>query len=383
MRETTAADGYLGGVTLVVHDDRVVDVRSYGHRDLARRDPMREDAIFRVYSMTKTVTSVAVLMLVEQGKVALDDPIGKHLPELAGLKVLAGGSAELPELRTPARPVTIRHLLTHTAGFAAGLPGDTVASALLERADTHGAQDLRGFVARLARVPLAADPGTRFGYDGAATEVLARLVEVASGHDFDAFVRTRILDPLRMRDTGFEVPASQRHRIADLTRMGDDGRLALDASRSAQTPGVRLNDYASGAGGLYSTAHDWARLCRMLLDGGTLDGATLLKRETVDTMLANQLTMLDPPVHQFSAAEGFGFGGYVVRDIALRGEPGSVGQFGWSGAASTMFTIDRKQRMAVILLLQHLPREDLPQGVRDLPRVAKQVRTLAYAALVP
>lgn len=383
VRAATVVDGYLGGVTLLVHDDRIVDTRAYGHRDLARRDPMTQDAIFRVYSMTKMVTAIAVLMLVEEEKVALDYPVGKHLPELAGQQVLAGGSAGAPELRAPLQPVTIRHLLTHTAGFAAGRSGDEAVAALLERADTHGARDLHGFVARLARVPLAADPGTRFGYDGAASEVLARVVEVVSGQEFDAFVRTRILEPLRMGDTGFEVPPSQRHRIADLTRMADDGRLMLDASRSAQRPGVRLHDYPSGAGGLYSTAHDWARLCRLLLDGGTLDGVKLLKPETVDTMLANQLTMLDPPVHQFSAAEGFGFGGYVVRDTVLRGEPGSVGQFGWSGAASTMFTIDRKQRLAVILLLQHLPREDLPTGVRDLPRIAARVRTLAYGALLP
>lgn len=378
MRDTTGPHGYLGGVTLIARDGKIVDWRAYGYRDLARKSPMDKDAIFRIYSMTKTVTSVAVLMLVEEGKITLDDPISKHFPELAKMQVLSGGTVDAPQLRPAAKPITIRELLTHTAGFPAGVKGDGIALQLQERADPHGASDLRGFVERLSRTPLAADPGTRFGYDSAAIEVLARLTEVKSGESFDAFLHKRIFGPLRMADTGFSVPAAKRGRIADLTRTGDDGRLKLDDGVSAQHPGEKLNAYDSGAGGLYSTAADYARFCQMLLNGGELDGASILGRKTVELMMTNQLTMLDPPVTQFSDAEGFGFGGSVVIDVAKRGQLGSLGQFGWPGAASTTYTIDKKEGLVAIMMLQHLPRD----GVKDLPRVSRNFYGLVYQGLV-
>lgn len=379
MDETTGADGYLGGISLIARNGRIIDWHAYGYRDLARSQPLRRDDIFRIYSMSKTVTSVAVLMLMEEGKFALDDSISRYLPGFDAPQVVTGGSVEAPRLRPAARPITIRHLLTHTAGFAAGRPGDDIALALLQRTDPHAAGDLRGFVERLSRVPLAADPGTRFGYDGAALETLARLVEVSSGLSFDVFLRQRVFAPLRMRDTGFSVPAAQRARVVDITRMSDDGRLRLDDGPSAREPGAPLNTYPSGAGGLYSTAGDYLRFCQMLLAGGSLDGETLLGRKTVELMMRNHLTMLNPPVTQFSDAEGFGLGGYVVLDPALRGQPGSVGQFGWSGAASTSYTVDPQERLIAILLLQHLPREDRA----DLPRVARRFYGLVYQGLAP
>ena len=380
VRAQTGPAGYLGGVTLVTRHGRIVDWQAYGFRDLARSQPMRRDDIFRMYSMTKTVASVAVLMLVEEGKLSLDDPASDYLPGLAGIQVLAGGTIDAPHWRAPARPLTVRHLLTHTSGFAAGLPGDELAGALAERDDPHRASDLRGFVAIAARNGLAADPGTRFGYEAANLEALARIVEVASGQDFATFLQARLFGPLRMRDTGFSVPLAQRGRVVDITVMGADGKLALDAGPSARTPGAPLNAYASGAGGLYSTAGDYARFCQMLLDGGTLDGASILGRKTVELMLSNNLAgILDPPVDQFSDGEGFGLGGYVVLNPARRALPGSVGQFGWSGAASTNYFIDPKEQVFAILLLQHLPNG----AANDLPRIGRRVQTLVYQALVP
>lgn len=378
MGRATGADGYLGGVTLVARNGRIVDWQAYGHRDLARREPMRRDSIFRIYSMTKTVTSVAVMMLVEEGKLTLDDPLSRHLPGFDAPQVLVGGSADVPTLRPASRPVTLHDLLTHTAGYPAGLKGDELAVQLLERADPHGAADLRGFAERMRRVPVAADPGTRFGYDGASLELLARVVEMASGQSFERFLRQRIFEPLAMHDTGFSVPAAQRSRVVDLTRMGAAGKLEIADTTSARHPGEPLNAYDSGAGGLYSTAGDYARFAQMLLDGGTLDGHTLLGRKTVELMLRNHLTMLDPPVTQFSDAEGFGLGGYVVLDPARRGQLGSPGQFGWSGAASTYYTIDPHEHLLAILMLQHLPRED---GGRDLPRISRNFYDLVYQAL--
>lgn len=378
LRGATNDRGYLGAVSLIVHEGRVVDVGVYGYEDLARRRPMRRDAIFRIYSMTKTVTSVALMMLVEEGKVTLDQPLADVLPGFDAPRVLNRGPDGAPVSRAASRRITLRDLLTHTAGYPAGLPGDEPALAAMERAHPHGANDLAGFTERMRNVPLAADPGTRFGYDGAAVELIARVVEVVSKKPFPVFLHERIFVPLDMRDTGFSVPANERHRVVDLTRMGNDGRLALDGSPSAQHPGDALNRYASGAGGLYATVDDYAHFAQMLLDGGRYRDHVLLGRKTVAFMLSNQLGMLDPPVDQFSAGEGFGIGGYVVLDPALRGQLGSVGQYGWSGAASTTYTIDPGERLIAILMLQHLPRDD---GGYDLPRLARPFYDLVYHAL--
>jgi CubicO group peptidase (beta-lactamase class C family) len=389
----TRPGGYLGAVSLIVRNGRIVDFQAYGQRDLARREPMQRDAIFRIYSMSKTVTSAAVMQLAERGLIDVEAPIERYLPELAHRQVVAGGTAAAPRLRRAQRPITVRHLLTHTAGFAAGLPGDETAAALTQGHDPHAARDLAGFVARLAQAPLAADPGTRFGYDGAATETLARLVEVVSGQTFDAYLREHLFAPLRMRDTGFAVPASERKRIADLTTTGDDGRLRLDDGPSQREPGAPLNAYPSGAGGLYSTACDYARFAQMLLDGGRIaersgfaecdgkrargPGPRVLRADTVAAMLRNQLSMLDPPVHQFDPGEGFGFGGAVVIDPAKRSAPASLGQFGWPGAASTTYAIDPLRKTVAIALLQHLPRTG---AAGDPPRLSRDFYRLAFAA---
>jgi CubicO group peptidase (beta-lactamase class C family) len=377
MEASTQAQGYPGAVTLVMRDGEVVDYRAYGHRDLARQLPMQKDSIFRIYSMTKTVASVAVLMLLEEGRIGLDDPIARHLPEFAAMQVV-GGDPAAPTRRAAARPISIRHLLTHTAGFPAGLPGDAAAARQTAEVAPSAATDLREFSQRLSRTPLAADPGTRFGYDGASLEVLARLVEVVGGMPFADFLQQRLFDPLQMRDTGFRVPAGQRGRVVDITTMGDHGRLVLDDGPSARHPGEPLRPYSSAAGGLYSTAADYARFCQMLLNGGRLGEVSILGRKTVELMMLNHL-QLDPPVTQFSQAEGFGLGGYVVLDVAKRGQLGSRGQFGWSGAASTSYTIDPHERLVAIMLLQHLPRSD----VDDLPRLSRPFYNLVYQALIP
>lgn len=374
--EATDAQGYLGAVSMVVADGKVVQSGAYGYRDLARTSPMREDSIFRIYSMTKTVTTVAVLMLMEEGQLSLDDPVARYLPEFSDLQIFEGGTADAPRLRPAKHKLTLHQLLTHTAGFA--VAGNQEATKLLERADLHGSRDLAEFSQRLSKVPLAVEPGTRFNYDGTQIEVLARVVEVVSGQSFQVFVQQRILSPLEMRDTGFSAAADQRDRIVDITVMGDDGKLALDDGPSALHPGAMLNPYPSGAGGLYSTAPDFMRFCRMLLEGGSLAGVSLLGRKTVEQMRVNHLTFLDPPVTQFSDAEGFGLGGSVLLDPARKGRLGSVGQFGWSGAASTYFSIDPEERMISILLLQHLPNG----AANDLPRIATPFYNLVYQALV-
>jgi len=377
MEKSTADEGYLGGVWMMIHASGIVHQRAYGHSDLGRTLPMREDSIFRIYSMTKTVTSVAVLMLMEEGKLALSDPVADHLPQFRNMQIVVGGSVDSPRLQPATRAITLRHLLTHTAGFATGGVGFELSSELLERAGLEQSRDLQHFTQELAAVPLALEPGKRFSYDGTQLQVLGRVVEVVSGQALDVFFQERIFAPLGMVDTGFKVPVEKRHRIVDITRMSSSGALELDAGPSSRAPGTMLNPYFSGAGGLYSTAPDFMRFSVMLLQGGRYGGNDLLGRKTVESMMQNHLGHLERPVTDFSDAEGFGLGGSVLLDPALRGRLGSKGQFGWSGAASTYFTIDPAEELVAILLLQHLPNGE--EG--DLPRISTRYYNLVYQTL--
>lgn len=377
MQSATDANGYLGAVTLIARDGEVVDWRAYGHRDLARTQPMPRDAIFRIYSMTKTVATVAALMLVDDGRLALDEPIARYLPEFTTMQVFDGGSADAPRLRPAASAITLRHLLTHSAGFATGGEGYEEATKILERADLHGSTDLADFARRTSGLPLATDPGRRFHYDGTGIEVMGRLVEVVAGMPFETFVQRRVLDPLGMNDTGFSVPPGKRTRIADISAMGPDGRLVLDSGSTAARPGERMQRYASGAGGLYSTAPDYLRFCRMLLDGGRLGGRTLLRRETVRSMMRDELPIGMKTGRELTGGERFGFGGSVVVDPTLRDRRGSIGSFGWSGAASTYYTIDPQRHLIALLLMQHLPSE----GMKNLPKISARFYDLVHEAL--
>lgn len=378
MQTVIESGDYLGAVTLISRNGRIVDSRTYGHRDLAKKMPMTQDSIFRIYSMTKTITSVAVLILMEEGKLGLEDPVVKFIPEFTNTRVFSGGTADAPQMRSVKRPITIRHLLTHTAGFAThGAKGDEAVK-LFNRIDLHQSPTLKAYTDYVARQPLVTDPGERFAYDGVSLVVLSRLVEVVSGMTLDAFLQQKILSPLGMNDTGFNVPQAKRSRVADMVTTTADGRLVIAATNDASHPGESLNPYPSGAGGLYSTAGDYARFCQMLLNGGSLDGVSILGRKTVELMMMNHLTHLDPPVNAFSIAEGFGLGGYVVLDVARRGRLGSAGQFGWSGAGSTYFTIDRQEKLIAILLMQHLP-QDLP---KDPPKISVRFYDLVYQSLV-
>lgn len=373
LRAQTDAGGYPGAVSLIAVNGRVIDEQSYGHADLKRARAMRQDSIFRIYSMTKPITSVAALMLVEAGTLDLDAPVSRYLPAFVDLRCLCGEGGQ----SVPAKIPTVRHLFTHTAGFATH--GDNVpASKAFEAAAPEQAHDLAGYAERVARAPLAEQPGTHFHYDGVNTQVLARIVEVVSGQSLHAFFQARILGPLGMKDTGFEVPVDQRVRVVDLvTSRG--GRLAIADTASAREPGARLNDYDNGAGGLYSTLGDYFRFAQMLANGGELDGVQLLSADTVARMMRDQLATLEPAVIGPTAGEGFGLGGYVVIDPVKRGRPGSVGAFGWSGSASTYFIIDREKKLVAILMAQYLPSDDAPQ----LPRLSTPFYQHVYEAVSP
>lgn len=369
---------YLGAVTLIARHGKIVSWKAHGQRMIDGKDALDRNSIFRIYSMTKPIASVAVLTLMEEGKFQLDDTVSKYLPEFADVRVFNGGTAQMPELREPRRPVTIRHLLMHAAGFTSGETTPPEVLQLLDHAGLDRAPDLQTYARLLSKMPLAADPGTRFSYDGVNTNVLCRLVEVWSGQAFDTFLQQRIFTPLRMKDTGFTVPASQRHRIAQMTSTDATGKLIPSRSYEGIEAGVAINPYPSGAGGLYSTAADYLRFAQMLLNGGELEGASILSRKTVASMMTNQLGNLDPPRLEFRPGEGFGLGGFVGVDPARRARLGSVGDFGWSGAAATFFTVDRREGLIAMLMMQHLP-EGSPKAP---PRISGQFFNLVYQSLV-
>ena len=376
LAQSTSTTGYPGAVAVVEVNGHTEFHGQWGHADIARTRPMREDSIFRIYSMTKPVTSTAILMLLEQGKLSLDDPLSRSIPAFADRQIVTGGDAAHPLLAPAPRAITIRHLLTHTSGFAADSDGHAVATALLNRADVDSATSLEDVAARLATLPLADAPGTHFHYEGSNTELLARVVEVVSGQPFAQFLAQHIFQPLGMNETGFDVAMEQRARVVDLPTSAADGTLHIADTLSARSPGVRLKGYDSGAGGLYSTAADYLKFARMLLGNGESNGVRLLSRKTVDLMMADQLGGFTPAIQGFSDGEGFGLGGYVVTNPAVRGRLGSVGQFGWSGAASTYFTVDRSEKLIAIVLLQYLP-----DGKKRLPSLATPFYNLVYQAI--
>ena len=337
-----------GVVTLVLRNGKIVDWHTVGYRNVAQKLPMEKDTICRIFSMTKVITTVAAMMLVEEGKLTLADPVSKHVPELKTMRVVTGGTVESPVLVDATQPITVKHLLTHTSGFTYPFNND-VASQLYRKATVFQAPTLKGFIAKVATVPLVAQPGEKYNY-GISTDVLGYVVEVASGMPFDQFVQTRILTPLRMNDTHWVVPKEKLSRVAK-TYGVRNGKLvespSADPDPTAKVP--------YGGMGLYSTIGDYARFGQMLLNGGQLDGIRLLSRKTVELMTASHISTLKVPSIDPGGAYGFGLGGSVRLNVANAGIPGSVGQFGWDGAASTYFRMDPKEKLVTLLFQQHMP----------------------------
>jgi CubicO group peptidase (beta-lactamase class C family) len=351
-------DGEVAGaITLVARHGKVVFFEAQGVRDVATGKPMEKSTICRFYSMSKPVTTVAAMILWEEGRFKLDDPVSMYLPELKGVKVFAGGTADNPKLADPRREMTVRDLMRHTAGltygFFSALPVDTLyrKNKILE----PGAS-LQTMIERLGKLPLAYQPGTRFHYS-VATDVLGRLLEVVSKKSLDELLRERIFKPLDMKDTGFFVPEDRRDRLAATHGKDAAGKLIV-SDDPAKSSFLKKPTLLTGGGGLVSTARDYARFCQMLLNGGQLDGQRVLKAETVRLMTSNQLPAEAMPLSILGfRREGVGFGlGFSVRVAASRTEPAErVGEFGWGGAASTHFWISPKDDLFVIALQQFQP----------------------------
>lgn len=354
LRQLVDDGQYSGYVVLLARDGKIADWRAYGWQDVAAKTPMQKDTIVRIFSMSKLITSTAVLMLMEDGRLRLSDPVEKYLPALKDRKVFTGGTADAPVLVAADRPITLRDLLTHTAGYYYGetWSADPPLAELFKRGKINKAADLDDFVARVALLPLNDQPGTRFRY-GINTDLLGAVIEKISGQRLDVFLQQRIFAPLDMRDTGFWVPAEKRGRLAVIYRR-DAGKLVPNAGSNQNDVGPD-HGVLRGGGGLYSTAADYARFAQMLLNGGRLGGVRILGRKTVELMTQNHIAHLADPHPIGARAMGFGLGVRVITELGESPALGSFGCFGWDGAATTHVQIDPKERTVALLLCQHIP----------------------------
>jgi CubicO group peptidase (beta-lactamase class C family) len=358
--DTGSLPGYL---LSVARAGRVARLTTYGSRDLARGLPVEPDTLWRIYSMSKPVTSVAAMLLVEEGLLGLDDPLERHLPAFAEPRVHVAGEGAEMRTRPAEGPVRVRHLLSHTAGLTFAFHHAHPVDALYREAGLHASVlpggDLAQTCEAYARLPLQFEPGTRWNYS-VATNVLGRVIEVVSGRPLDAFLAERVLEPLRMTDTGFWIDGEQTARLAELYGDGDDGSLEAVPG----TPVRRRPRFLSGSGGLVASAGDYHRFMEMLRRRGELDGVRLLRPHTVALMTRSQLPdgadlrSFGTPVHDepANAGVGFGLGFSVVTDPSRTQSPASLGAFGWKGVATTVFWVDPVRDLTVQFMTQVRPR---------------------------
>jgi CubicO group peptidase (beta-lactamase class C family) len=390
---TRLVQGYVergrlpGAITLVARRGKVAYCQIHGQADVETGRPMAHDTIFRMYSMTKPIASVALMTLYEEGKFQLDDPAAKFIPEFSELKVFAGGTADAYDVRDPARAMTVRDLLMHTSGLVgAGITArpDTPVSQLYERAGMRGSASdgtLADMITKVGRLPLQVDPGSRWIY-GISTDVVGYLCEVISGTRFDRFLDERIFTPLGMRDTGFTVPADKLDRFAANYRPGgaDEPSLVAIDRPDQNSVYARPRTYLSGAGGLVSTAADYLRFCKMLANGGELDGARILGPRTLRFMTMNHLpggcdlTGLGGRLGETTMdGIGFGLGFAVLLDPTVAQIIGAPGEYYWGGAASTAFFVSPAEELIMIFLTQLMPSSTYP--------IRRELRATIYAAI--
>lgn len=385
-REYLDAGRVAGCQIAIARHGHVAFARSFGQMDLERAKPVRDETLWRIYSMTKPITSVALMMLWEQGRFQLDEPVARYVPSWADQRVWVSGLGDDMVTEAPSRPVSFRDLLRHTSGLTYGgllgeyadLPVDDAYRALDIRAS--GATDsMAGFLDKLAQVPLAYQPGTAWLYS-LATDACGALVEVLSGRPFADVLRQDIFEPLGMGHTAFEVPPGQQHSLAASYRAADDGRLEL-ADDPATSPYSAERVFKSGGAGLLSTTSDYLRFCEMLRRGGELDGERILGPRTLEMMHMNHLpgggdlaqTAMSADVVEVQPGIGFGLGFAVNLGQVPSGGAG-VGDYYWGGAASTLFWVDPREDLSVVFMTQLNP-----SGVIDF---RGPLKSLIYSAIV-
>ena len=369
-----------GAMVMVARRGQIAHLGVMGLADAERARPMREDAFVRIYSMTKPLTSVAFMMLVEEGLVALDDPVSRFIPEWKDLGVFDGGTVQAFRTKAPARPMLIVDLLRHTSGLTYGFQNRTNVDAAyrtLGIGEAGSDINLDGLIGGLARIPLEFSPGEAWNYS-VSTDVIGYLIGKISGKPFEVFLKERVTDPLRMVDTDFYVPAGKADRLAACYALTPRGVVLHDDPRKSAflAPPVM----GGGGGGLVSTIGDYMRFCQMLLNGGELDGARLLSPKTIELMSYNHLPggrdIATMSKSMFSEAAyaglGFGLGFSTTIDPAATLIPASKGDLSWGGLASTFFWVDPVEDLAVVMMTQLMPSSSYP--------IRRELRTLVYSA---
>lgn len=383
MNQHIADKKMAGAMGLIARRGKIAYQETYGMADIENGKPMQFDTIHRIYSMSKPITSVAMMLLYEEGKFQLNDPVAKYLPEFAKMQIAVeekDPQTGKPVMKTvPAkRPITVRDLLRHTAGLTYGVFGDTLVDQEYRKAKILANVNLAEFVTQLAAIPLQYEPGTRWHYS-VSVDVLGRLVEVLSGKPFDQFLQERIFTPLEMRDTGFTVPASKQGRLAKLYSPTKEGPIKLapicttrqecfEKFPDAVPSFTQQMGMLSGGGGLVSTAYDYLRFCQMLLNQGQYDGKRLLSRKTVQLMSSDNLGTIPG----MGPGVGFGLGFAVSKAPGEAGMMGSPGEYNWGGAAGTKFWIDPQEELIGIFMIQILP---------NTVDYGSEFRVLAYQAI--
>ena len=358
---------FAGVLTLIARKGKIMHFETAGLRDRESNKPMTEDTLFRIYSMTKPVTSVAIMMLYEEGKLKLDDPVSKFIPEFADTKVYTGGGTENPILTPLEREITIADLLSHKSGLTYGIFGQTSVDTLYRIANLYASNSNVKYAQKVAQLPLRFQPGTRWLYS-VATDILGSVVEVASGMSLGEFFSQRIFVPLEMVDTSFYVPEEKRDRLATVYGKDDEGNLEARSLRS----NTRRDARESGGGGLVGTARDYLRFSQMLLNGGELYGTRILKPETIQLMTVNHLPEMARYRHRQRKSDGFGYGFSVIVDETETAWEDRNGTYYWSGIAKTHFWIDPQNEMISMVWTQ----------LRGSGNITRSFQPLVYKALV-
>jgi len=383
LKERYVETGKLVGALLTIaRRGETVHTAIVGLADRERKTPLREDTIFRIFSMTKPITSVAFMMLVEEGLVGLDDPVHRFIPSWRDVGIFVAGVPGAFQTKRAIAPMRIIDLLRHTSGLTYDFQARTNVDAAYRKFKIgviDSGVPLDRMIELLAQTPLEFSPGEAWNYS-VSTDVLGYLVGLISGIPFEQFLRERILDPLEMIDTGFEVPATKQARFAACYSLDPQGEVVLQ-DNPANSRYLEPPPFFSGGGGLVGTAADYMKFCQMLLNGGAANGQRLLSPRTIALMTMNHLPsgreMIEMSRSLFTEAAyaglGFGLGFATVLDRARTMTPGNVGEYFWGGAASTAFWIDPKDQIAVVFMTQLLPSSSYP--------IRQQLRTLVYAAL--
>ncbi len=365
-----------GAVTLIARRGQIAYFKSFGQSDLENDIPMLDNSIFRIASQTKAILSVGVMILQEEGKLLITDPVGKYLPAYKETTVAVENEDGEYEIVKANRPITIRDLLTHTAGIGYG---GGIASDLWEKAEIQGwyfsdrNEPIQATVARMGSLPFDAQPGEKFVY-GYNTDILGALVEVASGEPLDTFLKTHILEPLGMSDTHFYLPKNKSNRLAVVYSSTDNGLQRAPDSGGMVSQGNYVNGPRksfSGGAGYLSTANDYAIFLQMMLNGGEFNGKRIISSKTVELMTVNHLGDISFP---WSNGTGFGLGFSIVEDLGLRGTMGSKGEYGWGGAYHSTYWVDPEENLVVVYFTQLIP----ALGLNDQDKL----RALVYQALV-